>query len=83
MPVSASGDIATRSSIAMRTSSAQSMSSGLLVTSPSAQCRLGIQRLSGLRAHRIQRGRLVVEAARKPALTGDHRIRAEIGLGRP
>jgi hypothetical protein len=63
MPVSASGLIATRSSMAMRTSSAQSMSSGLLVTRPSANAASASSGWPMRGAHGVQRGLLVVEAA--------------------
>ena len=75
MPVSASGDIATRSSIAMRISSAQSMSSGAAVTRPSAKRGVGIERLARLAPARRRSGRLLaVEAALQAALAGDHRV---------
>ena len=45
MPVSASGDRLARSSMAMRTSSSQSMSSGVEVTSPSFLRFCGIKHL--------------------------------------
>ena len=67
--------------MAMRNSSVQSMSSGLAVTSPHGERGVGVQRLAGLGAHRVQGRLLVVEAAAQAALAGHHRVEAEVGLG--
>ena len=75
MPVSASGDIAARSSIAMRISSAQSMSSGAAVTRPSASAASASSALADRGAHRVERRRPRRRSgAARRALAGDHRV---------
>ena len=81
MPVRASGENAARSSIAMRTSSSQSMSSGVKVTSPASSA-AAASRSSPMRPLRSStragssRKRLASRA--EPV---DHRIRAEVHRG--
>jgi len=66
--------------MAMRVSSAQSISSGLLVTRPSLKAASASSAWPSCARHGVQRRLLAVEAPLQPALPGDHRIDAEIGF---
>ena len=80
MPVSASGEKAARSSIAMRTSSSQSMSSGVNVTSPASAAAAAVEVLADAPLEVVHAPRLAEEAALEPREPVDHGIRAEVHL---
>ena len=75
MPVSASGDSAARLSIARRTSSSQSISSGAKVTRPASSASCGIERPVVRRARLPTLCRVAVEARLQPRQAVAHRVR--------